>query len=242
MVMSFQTMNRVANFDSLSEGSYSYYETGHFWEGHVIQTDSIDLVNATLPNYKEGEQYNRVHLSVEAKILQNISLENIMVRLGDRGKLRVWDLRVLHALMYSEPTLSWRHLVMMNIWDTQNQYKRKIIPHVRLISAMIAQQKQLPENSFWVVKAIDGIDFAKMPKRSKICVEEAGKWYRLTDRDTGSSYMYPEEEEGGDEEMGEGECDEGDEEEEDPGRRPGTQRRSKRKEVSGFVANFIRNW
>ncbi|KAF5759146.1 hypothetical protein HanRHA438_Chr16g0749951 [Helianthus annuus] len=69
MVMSFQTMNRVANFDSLSEGSYSYNETGHFWEGHVVQTDLIDLVNATLPNYTEGEQYNRVHLSVEGKIL-----------------------------------------------------------------------------------------------------------------------------------------------------------------------------
>ncbi|KAJ0441798.1 hypothetical protein HanRHA438_Chr16g0749941 [Helianthus annuus] len=62
------------------------------------------------------------------------------------------------------------------------------------------------------------------------------------DRDTGSSYMFTEEEEeGGDEEMGEGEGDEGDEEEEDPGRRPGRQRRSKHKEVSGFVANFIRN-
>ncbi|KAJ0715207.1 hypothetical protein HanPI659440_Chr13g0498461 [Helianthus annuus] len=106
MVMSFQTMNRVTNFDSLSEGSYSTYETRHFWEGHVVQTDPIDLVNATLPNYTGGEQYNRAHLSVEGKILQNIFLENVMVRLGDRGKLRVWDLRVLHVLMYGEPTLS----------------------------------------------------------------------------------------------------------------------------------------
>ncbi|KAF5772326.1 hypothetical protein HanXRQr2_Chr13g0575581 [Helianthus annuus] len=178
MVMSFQTMNRVTNFDSLSEGSYSTYETRHFWEGHVVQTDPLDLVNATLPNYTGGEQYNRAHLSVEGKILQNIFLENVMVRLGDRGKLRVWDLRVLHMLMYGEPTLSWRHVVMIHIWDTRNQYKRKMITHVRLINAMIAQQNQLPENSLWVVKAIDGIDFAKMRKGSKIYVEIAGQRYQ----------------------------------------------------------------
>ncbi|KAF5759147.1 hypothetical protein HanRHA438_Chr16g0749961 [Helianthus annuus] len=53
--------------------------------------------------------------------------------------------------------------------------------------------------------------------------------------------MFIEEEEGGDEEMGEGERDEADEEEEDPGRRPGRQKRSKHKDVSGFVANFIWN-
>ncbi|KAJ0675915.1 hypothetical protein HanRHA438_Chr12g0565361 [Helianthus annuus] len=241
MVMSFQTMNRIANFDSLSEGSYTYYEMRHFWESGVVQTDLSDLVNAILPNYTEGEPYSRAHLSVEGKILQNISLENIMVRFGDRGKLRVWDLRVLHALLYGEPKLSWRHIVMMNIWDTRNQYKRKMIPHVRLISAMIAQQNQLPENSLWVLKAIDHFDFAKMRKGSKIWVEEAGQRYRVTDKDTGSSYMYPEEE-GENEEMGEGdESEEGNEEEEDPGRQPDRQRRSKHKEISGFVANFIQN-
>ncbi|KAM0047322.1 hypothetical protein Hdeb2414_s0009g00327021 [Helianthus debilis subsp. tardiflorus] len=165
-----------------------------------------------------------------------------MVRLGDRGKLIVWDLQVLHTLMYGEPTQSWRHIVMIHIWDTLNQYKRKMIPHVRLISAMIEQQNQLPAKSLWVVKAINGIDFSKMRKGSKICVEEAGQRYRVMDRDTGSSYMYPEEEEGGDEEMGGGEGDEGDEEVEDPGRRSGMQKRSKHKGVSGFVANFIQNW
>ncbi|MFS7919040.1 hypothetical protein Hanom_Chr03g00208241 [Helianthus anomalus] len=190
MVMSFQRMNRIANFDSLSEGSYTYYEIRHFWEINVIQTDLSDLVNATLPHYTEDEKYNRTHLSVEGKILQNISLENIMVRLGDRGMLRAWDLRVLHALLYGEPKLSWRHIVMMNIRDTQNQYKRKMIPHVRFTSAMIAQQNQRPENSLWVLKAIDSFDFAKMRKGSKISVEEAGQRYRVTDNDTRSSYMY----------------------------------------------------
>ncbi|KAF5772057.1 hypothetical protein HanXRQr2_Chr13g0572301 [Helianthus annuus] len=189
MAMSLQTMNQIANFDSLGEGSYSYYETRLFWEGHVVQADPINLVDATLANYTSG-QFNRIHLSVEGKILQNISLENIMVRLGDRGKLLVWDLRVLHALMYGEPKLSWRHIVMMNRWDTRNQFKRKVILHVRLISAMIVQQNQLPGNSLWVVKPIDGIDFLKI-KGSHIYVEEVGQWYRITDKDTGWNYIYP---------------------------------------------------
>ncbi|MFS8001512.1 hypothetical protein Hanom_Chr13g01191251 [Helianthus anomalus] len=169
MVMSFQTMNRIANFDSLSEGSYTYYE--------------IRLSGKTVW-FKRIRVICRAHLSVEGKILQNISLENIMVRFGDRGKLRVWDLRVLHALLYGEPKLSWRHIVMMNIWDTRNQYKRKMIPHVRLTSAMIAQQNQLPENSLWVLKAIDNFDFAKMRKGLKIWVEEVGqRTYNLGQQD-----------------------------------------------------------
>ncbi|KAM0050087.1 hypothetical protein Hdeb2414_s0008g00293531 [Helianthus debilis subsp. tardiflorus] len=69
MVMSFQTMNQIANFDSLSEGSYIYYEIWHLWENNVIQADQSGLVNTTLPNYTEDEQYNRTHLSVEGKIL-----------------------------------------------------------------------------------------------------------------------------------------------------------------------------
>ncbi|KAJ0715437.1 hypothetical protein HanPI659440_Chr13g0501131 [Helianthus annuus] len=84
MAMSFQTMNQIENFDSLGEGSYSYYETRLFLEGHVVQPNPINLVDATLANYTSG-QFNRIHLSVAGKILQNISLENILVRLGDRG-------------------------------------------------------------------------------------------------------------------------------------------------------------
>ncbi|KAF5811845.1 hypothetical protein HanXRQr2_Chr04g0186121 [Helianthus annuus] len=167
MVMTFNSLNQIANFDSLVVNSYYYYETNLFWQSNLVQVDPANLLEPTLQNYMSG-QYDRNHLSVEGKILQNISLENVMVRLGDRGKVRVWDLRVLHALPFGEPKLSWRHITRMNIWDMRNQYNRKMILYVRLISAMIVQQNRLPENSLWVVKPIDDFDFTKMRKGSHI--------------------------------------------------------------------------
>ncbi|MFS7889925.1 hypothetical protein Hanom_Chr00s000005g01612671 [Helianthus anomalus] len=71
-----------------------------------------------------------------------------MVRFGDRGKDKGPDCRVLHALMFRSPMLSWRYIVMMNTWDTREVCNRKIISYVRLISAMILQQNSLPPESF----------------------------------------------------------------------------------------------
>ncbi|MFS7955860.1 hypothetical protein Hanom_Chr07g00647731 [Helianthus anomalus] len=79
MVMSFNILNRIANFDSLGVGSYYYYDTNLFLHLRLVQADPVNLVELTLPNYTTGE-YNWIHLSVEGKILQNISLENVMVR------------------------------------------------------------------------------------------------------------------------------------------------------------------
>ncbi|KAJ0807794.1 hypothetical protein HanLR1_Chr00c1073g0788861 [Helianthus annuus] len=151
MTMSFETMNQIANFDSLGVDNYFYYSTNTFWSSELVQADPVGLLEITLPNYTTG-RYDRNHMSCEGKILQNISLENIMVRLGDRGKLRMWDLRILHALLVGTPKLSWHHITMMNIWDTRNQYRRKMIPCVRLISAMIFQQNRLKDNSLWILK------------------------------------------------------------------------------------------
>ncbi|MFS7967863.1 hypothetical protein Hanom_Chr09g00790741 [Helianthus anomalus] len=49
-----------------------------------------------------------------------------MVQFGDRGGVRACDCRVLHALMYGTPTLSWRHIIMMNTWFTRESFHRTI--------------------------------------------------------------------------------------------------------------------
>ncbi|KAF5765564.1 hypothetical protein HanXRQr2_Chr15g0705211 [Helianthus annuus] len=197
----------------------------------------------TLPNYTTG-RYDRNHLLCEGKILQNISLENIMVRLGNRGKLRMWDLRILHAVLVGTPKLSWRHITMMNISDTRNQYKRKMIPCVRLISAMIFQQNRLKDNSLWILKGIDTIDFAQLRSGVNIYAEVLNKKAKLVDRKTGFQFEYVQRNE--DEEMGEGDGGDGEEEEageeEDRGRRPPRQRYARRhNESSHTVAQFINN-
>ncbi|MFS7956517.1 hypothetical protein Hanom_Chr07g00655521 [Helianthus anomalus] len=51
--------------------------------------------------------------------------------------MRASDGRVIHALVYGTPTLSWRHIIMMNTWLTRESYHRRMIPYARLISEMI---------------------------------------------------------------------------------------------------------
>ncbi|MFS7962733.1 hypothetical protein Hanom_Chr08g00730021 [Helianthus anomalus] len=75
-----------------------------------------------------------------------------MVRFGYRGRVRDSDYRVIHALLYGTPTLSWRRIIMMNTWITRESFHQRMIPYVRLISAMILQQNCLPQESLWVSK------------------------------------------------------------------------------------------
>ncbi|MFS8032296.1 hypothetical protein Hanom_Chr17g01555891 [Helianthus anomalus] len=60
-----------------------------------------------------------------------------MVRFGDHGKVRASECRVIYSLMYGTPTLSWRHIIIMNTWDTRETCTRKMIPYAHLSCAMI---------------------------------------------------------------------------------------------------------
>ncbi|MFS7978323.1 hypothetical protein Hanom_Chr10g00914181 [Helianthus anomalus] len=131
----------------------------------------------------------RNDLSLEGRILQGISIENVMVRFGDRGKVKAPDCRVLHALLYGTPRLSWRQIVMMNTWDTRESCTRKMIPYVRLISAMILQQNALPQESLWVFKPIDQFNFALMKHHWKITVKVVGHLHTMED-EQGNNYNF----------------------------------------------------
>ncbi|MFS7997435.1 hypothetical protein Hanom_Chr12g01141741 [Helianthus anomalus] len=94
------------------------------------------------------------HMNAISRILQGISLENVMVRFGDRGKVKAPDCRVLHSLLYWSPRLSWRQIEMTNIWDTRESCTRNMISYVRLLSAMILQQNVLPAESLWATRRL----------------------------------------------------------------------------------------
>ncbi|KAJ0616231.1 hypothetical protein HanOQP8_Chr02g0076711 [Helianthus annuus] len=147
MVMSsFETMNYIAYFDSLGINAYDYYSTDKFLDNKMNTDDPEGMTRSVFP-LSDGRVALRSHLSVEGKILQGISLENIMARFGDRGKVKGPDCWVLHALMFGSPVLSWHLIVMMNTWDTREVCNRRMIPYIRLISAMILQQNSLPPES-----------------------------------------------------------------------------------------------
>ncbi|KAJ0684903.1 hypothetical protein HanRHA438_Chr11g0495881 [Helianthus annuus] len=105
MVMSFEIMNCIARCDSLGIDAYDYYSIDRFFDNKMNTDDPEGMTWSVLP-FSDGGAALRSHLSMEGKILQGISLENIKVRFGDRGKIKGPDYRVLHALMFGSPRLS----------------------------------------------------------------------------------------------------------------------------------------
>ncbi|KAJ0521366.1 hypothetical protein HanPI659440_Chr10g0368531 [Helianthus annuus] len=163
MIMSFETMNCIARFDSLGVQAYDYPSIERFLDNHMNSDDPEQMIAVVLP-YHNGGEAKRNQMTIEGKILQGISIENILVRFGDRGGVRASDCRVVHSLLYGTPTLSWRHIVMMNTWATRESSQRRFIPYARLISAMIVQQNCLPPESLWVTKPLEEINKASMKK------------------------------------------------------------------------------
>ncbi|KAJ0715184.1 hypothetical protein HanPI659440_Chr13g0498171 [Helianthus annuus] len=106
MVMSFETMNCIARFDSLGIDAYDYPSINRFFDNKMNTDDPEGMTRSVLP-FSDGGVPLKSHLSVEGKILQGISLENIMVRFGDRGRVKGPNCRVLHALMFGSPMLLW---------------------------------------------------------------------------------------------------------------------------------------
>ncbi|KAJ0578160.1 hypothetical protein HanIR_Chr05g0244231 [Helianthus annuus] len=194
---------------------------------------------ATLP-HSDGGAALRSHLSVEGKIPQNISLEDIMVRFGDRGKVKTAYCRVIHYLLFGTPKLSWRNIVMIITWDTRESYARRMIPCVRLISAMILQQNQLQMEALWVSKPVDQICFASIKQHWKITVQVFGHQYTVSD-DQGYIFQYTDpsatQEAAREEEMIDKEN-----EDEPPDLRGPRQRYARpHQEISSGVANFVIN-
>ncbi|KAM0043379.1 hypothetical protein Hdeb2414_s0010g00340591 [Helianthus debilis subsp. tardiflorus] len=96
MIMSFEHMNAIARFDSFGVGAYDYYELDHFLDNKTITADLNPMLEAVLPG-SGGLGESRNDLSLEGRILQGISLENVMVRFGDRGKVKALNCRVVMA-------------------------------------------------------------------------------------------------------------------------------------------------
>ncbi|MFS7993254.1 hypothetical protein Hanom_Chr12g01091951 [Helianthus anomalus] len=240
MTMSFETMNRIAGFDSLGVQAYDYPSLENFFDNHLNLNDTEQLIDVVLPTHPGGEMKKK-HMSLEGKILQGISVENILVRFGDRGGVRVSDCRVVHALLYGSPTLSWRHIVMMNTWVTRESSQRRFIPYARLISAMLVQQNCLPSEALWVSKPVEEFTWGHMKKNWKVEVKFSGNRYVVTD-DMGNKFEVrtsgappvPEE----DVEMEE---EEEEEEEAEPSeaRRPRQRYMRPHREINAEVAGFV---
>ncbi|KAI3733123.1 hypothetical protein L1987_64341 [Smallanthus sonchifolius] len=77
---------------------------------------------------------------------------NIIPRTSYKGMVRVYELRVLVALVTRVEMLSLRQLVISNVWGNRNSRDRCAIPHCRLITMLMRTQRVLNEDSQYTFK------------------------------------------------------------------------------------------
>ncbi|KAJ0914569.1 hypothetical protein HanPSC8_Chr06g0240081 [Helianthus annuus] len=180
MVMSMEHIRKIAYFDSGPQNEYLYPDPTNFFSNKKLGTDH--------PNIKTDlfvePSKNRTSLNCEARVLQNINLENIMARLGDRGTVKMYDVRVVHAIMTGRPRFSFMHLALMNVWESRESKERKMIPHVRLLCAMMEQQGVVTKATTAVKKDIAHIDFAQT-KTTGLTYDQTSRYHVLKEKGSG---------------------------------------------------------
>ncbi|KAJ0624970.1 hypothetical protein HanOQP8_Chr01g0037571 [Helianthus annuus] len=62
---------------------------------------------------------------------------NVIPRRGDKMEVRFLKVPVLYMLMHGSPMVPFQFLVLNNIYIGRNSGERKIIPHCRLITALL---------------------------------------------------------------------------------------------------------
>ncbi|KAD6794451.1 hypothetical protein E3N88_05347 [Mikania micrantha] len=85
----------------------------------------------------KGSTMERDHLKMPTRVLLLFMVRNVMPRRGDKSNVRLWDIPIMYCLIKGQPLVSFRYLVIMNIWELREAKEKKYIPHCRLILALI---------------------------------------------------------------------------------------------------------
>ncbi|KAL9999016.1 hypothetical protein Hdeb2414_s0002g00063161 [Helianthus debilis subsp. tardiflorus] len=64
-------------------------------------------------------------------------MHNVIPRWGDKVEVRFAEVLVLYMILHGSPLVPFWFLVLNNIWIGGNNRERKIVPHYRLISALM---------------------------------------------------------------------------------------------------------
>ncbi|KAM0027807.1 hypothetical protein Hdeb2414_s0019g00544581 [Helianthus debilis subsp. tardiflorus] len=188
VVMSFETLGKVAKFDTGPIGAQKEYE---YFSEEEISCEKLkgsawlkmleDLFVCPLGITVEGTPLIRGNLKPLPKLLSYFVFRNVAPRLGDSGMIRHYKVRVLHALLQCKPVLSLKQLIMMNIWDSRESRIKKMIPHARAINKLLIQQKVIKKDMPTVYMPSQTITLARLHDWS---LEKGPRRWRLTDTKT----------------------------------------------------------
>ncbi|KAM0002184.1 hypothetical protein Hdeb2414_s0041g00739091 [Helianthus debilis subsp. tardiflorus] len=98
---------------------------------------------------------------------------------GDRMVVMTWELLVLYAIMTGELHLSFRQLVMMHEWQSRNMKLKKLIPHARLLRALLEKQGALSPSEYAHNKPHTVFSIGEMCKSEWISYVKTKKWHRI---------------------------------------------------------------
>ncbi|KAD3067142.1 hypothetical protein E3N88_35022 [Mikania micrantha] len=136
MVMSRENLNHVARFDSKPSNQYVYPSMEDLQSKPALYPTWSTMLQTFFEPGK-WTTMRRNNLRIEAKLLLAIIHMKVVPRRGDKTMVRHPEVPVLYALMIGGPKISFRYLAMLNIWEAHNNKEKNMIPHCKLIQALI---------------------------------------------------------------------------------------------------------
>ncbi|MFS7979449.1 hypothetical protein Hanom_Chr10g00927431 [Helianthus anomalus] len=124
VTMSMSTLNEITRFDSKPASQYSYPTEEELKHPEKQSTWDAMLDEIFLEGKGRGADKKKEELRVPARLLLTIVQQQVMPRKSDRASVRNPDVPILYSLIMSRPNISFRYLVMMNIWISRNDFKR----------------------------------------------------------------------------------------------------------------------
>ncbi|KAJ0556352.1 hypothetical protein HanOQP8_Chr07g0246051 [Helianthus annuus] len=145
--MSYDSLCRIARFDNKPSNQYIYPSLNDLYhnpEKHPQWQNMLDYL--FIPVTTHGKLLRR-NLRIEAKLMLVLCTHNVIPRRGDKMEVRFSEVPVLYMLIHGSPMVPFRFLVLNNIWLGRNSGGRKIVPHCRLITALL--------KLYWAIGAED---------------------------------------------------------------------------------------
>ncbi|KAM0025657.1 hypothetical protein Hdeb2414_s0021g00577121 [Helianthus debilis subsp. tardiflorus] len=135
--MSYDSLRRIAKFESKPANEYIFPRLEDLYfnpQKHPQWQNILDYL--FIPGTTHGKLL-RKNLRIEAKLMLVVCTQNVIPRRGDKVEVRFAEVPVLYMLLHGSPLVPFRFLVLNNIWIGRNTGERKIIPHCRLITALL---------------------------------------------------------------------------------------------------------
>ncbi|KAF5767902.1 hypothetical protein HanRHA438_Chr14g0641081 [Helianthus annuus] len=175
--MSFDTLRRVARFDSKPANKYMFPSLDDLYfkpEDHPRWNSMLEAL--FLPRTTHGTLY-RKKMKIEAKLLLVICLHNVIPRRGDKVEVRYPEVPILYTLLHGAPLFPYRNSVLNNVWISGNSVGRKIIPHYRLITALLKMYGAIGSDDRGAVKRHKPFDLKRLGVGWKY--QESERYHKL---------------------------------------------------------------